>query len=221
MREPYPLQWPERTERTKVRQKSRFGVGGHVNFSTALDDLRNELRMLGAVNAVLTSDLPLRGDGLPYANGRAEDPGIAVWFLLPDDSGELRELVFACDRYLTHAANMTAVARTIEALRGIERWGVAEAKSRAFSGFAALPPGSSGTIDDATSGPVKRPWREVLGGSWASGLSASELLLIAKSRYRTLMKEHHPDRPNANAALAAELNLAMEDAERELGGTGE
>jgi hypothetical protein len=47
--------------------------------------------------------------------------------------------VFACDKYDVVRDNFTAIAKTLEALRGIERWGAGELMDRAYSGFAQLP----------------------------------------------------------------------------------
>lgn len=205
-REPYPLQWPDGWKRTKshYRLRSRFGNSGHVSFSNARHSLLVELDRLGAANAVITSDLPTRHDGLPYANGRAEDPGVAVWFVLPNERGNLEERVFACDKWLSHAENMQAIAKSIEAMRGLERWGAADVVQRAFSGFAALPPG-------VPLGPAKRPWREVLGVSALEGV-----LDVAKRAHRDLIRKHHPDAGGSHE-LAAEINAALAEAERELG----
>lgn len=217
-REPFPIQWPEDARRTKQgsRQRSRFGYRGQgqVPFAHARRELLDELERLGARNVVITSDLPTRHDGLPYANGRADDPGIAVWCVLRDGS-KFVERVFACDAWLSHAENMTAIARSIQALRGLDRWGMAEASARAFAGFAALPPGS-GEERAASPPPAKREWRVVLGqaGPWPS-LGNGELLALAKHRHRQLIQYHHPDR-GGDPAIAAELNAALDEAEREL-----
>lgn len=218
MREPFPLQWPEGEPRREPgrRSRSRFGVRGQVSFSEALIELRSELSRLGAANAVITTDLPVRRDGIPYAaTGRVSDPGVAVWFMLPDDRGVASERVLACDRWLTHAENMRALALTIEAMRGLDRWGVAGAVSRVFAGFTALPPG---TGDEVLSTPRAKPWREVL-GPWPASYDAlpdEAALALARVHHRKLITEHHPDR-GGDPARAAEINAALDEAERELG----
>ncbi len=62
-----------------------------------------------------------------------------------------------------------------------------------------------------------RPWREVLGvvGDWTLTAPREALLAFAKAQYRTLIAEHHTDK-GGDHALAAEINAAMEEAEREL-----
>lgn len=215
-RDPFPLQWPENAKRTPTgkRERSRFGIRGQVSFSQSRRELLDELSRLGAANAVITSDLPTRHDGLPYATNvtRDIDSGIAVWFVLPDDHGNLQERVFACDRWVSHAENMRGLALTIAAIRGIDRWGVADAAARAFAGFAALPPGSSGTVPP---GPVKRSWREIFGMTAFETLAPPDLLAIARSRHRERIKVAHPDAGGSHEA-AAEINAALAEAEQEL-----
>ena len=219
-RQPFPLQWPDGVRRTKQgsRQRSRFGHRGQVSFAQARREMLLELDRIGAANIVLTSDLPVRHDGLPYANGGAEDPGVAVWCVVPN-GGKFVERVFACDAWLTHAENMTAIARSVEALRGLDRWGMAEASERAFAGFAALPPGD-GSEHVAPPTPKKREWHEVLGVTdlFKSGMLADgDLLAIVKTRHREAIRLHHPD-AGGDVAIAAELNAALAEAEKELGG---
>lgn len=220
-RQGFPLQWPDGSARTppENRLRSKFGVRGQVSFSQAYRFLRDELDRLVAINVAITSDLPVRHDGTPYSPGRAvDDPGVAVWFMLADKNGKHTERTFACDRWLTHAENMTAIAKSIEALRGLDRWGMADAVERAFSGFTALPAGGeTSTGEGPPPEPRKRPWREVLADTFTPfpDLDGDELLVLAKSRHRKLIQLHHPDR-GGDAAKAAEINAALAEAEKEL-----
>jgi hypothetical protein len=202
-RKPNPLQWPPGFSRTapEARRNPLFKA---TPYSAAIA-LIDELHRLGADQIVITSDLAASTlTGVPYADARATDPGVAVWFLLDG-----HERVLACDRWRTPGGNLRAIARTVEAIRGIERWGVAEALPRMFTGFAALPAG-----DPAT--PAKRPWREVLGGPWPAELGAADTLGLARSRFRAAIQRAHTDR-GGDVDTAAALNVAWEDAQRELG----
>lgn len=226
-RQPFPLQWPEGWARTRPgnQTKSKFGHkgSGQVSLSGALYLLQGELQRLGASNVVITSDLPVRNDGLPYADGRATDPGIAVWFVMVNRAaGRAEERVFACDKWKSPAENMQAIALSVEAMRGLSRWGAGDVVSRAFAGFAALPPPSGPESPQAPAAPPKREWRDVLG--WTAGSTApapwpelgnEELLAIAKHRHRALIQRHHPDR-GGDVQFAAELNAALAEAEQEL-----
>lgn len=211
MKKPYPLQWPAGRTRTKAakREHSRFGTksGGSRRLSVLENAklVQDELRQMGASHVVITSDLPTRPDGLPYSTEKAEDPGIAVWFVKDG-----RERVFACDAWLTHAENLRAIALSIGAMRGLDRWGMADVVDLAMAGFAALPPGSSSVR-------IHKHWRELFLVSDMDGLSSSELLGVVKARHRKLIASAHPD-AGGNLEDATELNVALAEAEAELGG---
>lgn len=129
--ESHPLHWPAGWPRAKLRKSAPFKMG----LANARDHLMNELRLMGARYIVLSSNLALRLDGLPYAKQeRITDPGISVYF-----QWHGKQMTFACDRWDRVEDNIRAVGKTIEALRGIERWGASDMMERAFSAFEALP----------------------------------------------------------------------------------
>jgi hypothetical protein len=200
--DPFPLQWPEGWKRTPPadRATSRFVTG----MQRALKSLYLELERLGAANVIVTSDLPTRTNGQPY--GDAADTGISVWFVLDD-----QERVFACDRWLSAAENVRAIALSIEAIRGMERWGANDIVARAFSGFKALPAAND---DYAGSIPHTYPyWRNVLtvnGRPMPTGVP----LGYVRRAYRQAMKTAHPDLGGTHE-MAVALGTAMQDAERE------
>lgn len=222
MREPFPLQWPERFTRTPDdrRMRSKFGhkQTGQVALGYARDELLRELDRLGAANYVITSDLPVRSDGLPYASGRATDPGVAAWFVLADGNGNPHERVFACDRWLSHAENMLAIAKSVEAIRGLDRWGMSDVVERVVGGFTALPAGSGDEYIPPAPPQKARPWREVFNvpGVFADHMKPPELLAFVKLRHREAIKAAHPDKEGGSHELAAELNAALAAAEQEL-----
>lgn len=203
-REPFPLQWPEGWKRTSMRRVPQF----IARFAKDRDAVIHQLKMRRASHIVITSDLPTRADGLPYANARCSDPGIAVWWV---ERG--REQVIACDRWKNVDQNLRAIDMSLNALRALDRWGASEMVDRAFAGFAALPPGSGDEYVNGTA-PTRRPWREVLGGVWPE-LEAIELLVLAKARHRKAIATAHPDAGGSHE-LAAELNTALAEAEQEL-----
>lgn len=210
-RQPYPLQWPSRLPRTKPtdRQRSAFGGRDRANLSPHLtgQEVIIELERLGATDYVITSCLPSRGPaGLPYADtARIDDPGIAVWFQY-----RRVERVLACDRWQRPAENLRAIAKSIEAMRGLDRWGVADVLESVFTGFAAALP----------AGPQpERGWREVFG---VEGLvdtlmasSTDDLIAVVKARHRKLIAEAHPD-TGGETERAAQLNAALDAAIKEL-----
>jgi len=209
-RQPFPLQWPDGWARAKNRSYPKF-----VNDFTK--DRDAVIRRLGrrGTNVVITSQLPIGSKGLPYI-APVSDPGIAVyWAEVTRDANNARQVVervIACDRWHRIADNMRAISKSLEALDGLERWGSSQVVERAFAGFHALPPGSSSSF---ASGPVKRPWRDVIGGVWPDGLDSAATLAVAKLRYRAAISKSHPDHGGA-VDEAAELNAAMAEAEVEL-----
>lgn len=158
MTEAYPLQWPAGRPRTAHPSRSRFG---ERSIASATASLMASLRMMRAGNAVLSTNIRLRNDGLPYSNDKPPaDKGVAVYFTLKG-----RPMCFACDRWDKVQDNIYAVAMTIDALRGIERWGSGSMVEQAFTGFVALPaPRSSfdvlGVSRNATHAQIDAAFRE-------------------------------------------------------------
>ncbi|WP_425404586.1 J domain-containing protein [Hwanghaeella sp.] len=185
MTEAYPLHWPEGKPRTARRERARFDTTHEIAQLALMD----ELRRMGATHPVLSTDIPVRGDGLPYARHRApDDPGVAVYFMYKGN-----QVCFACDRWDRVRDNIQAVRKTIEALRGIARWGTGDMVEAAFKGFEALPaPGKA----------VSAVWWRVLGVSE----SATKNEIIAA--YREKAKTSHPDVAGGSDSAMAELNNA-------------
>lgn len=197
--EAYPLQWPTgrpRTERWR-RERAKF----EVTFARARDNIVAEVgRLAGRYPdpaIVISTNIALRRDGLPLANQRQpDDPGVAVYFIY-----KKRQMSFACDRWEKIEHNMQAIAKTIEALRGIARWGTGDMLEAAFTGFSALPPPSS------TSN-APRTWRDVFGTGVTTRAQLTEI-------YRRLASAHHPDR-GGDPAKMSELNQARDEALKDL-----
>lgn len=91
----YPLAWPVGQPRTP--ESRRENAAFKVDFRRARDETIHSLNLLGARNVILSSNVPLRHDGLPYANvAEPRDPGVAVYFERRIAS-EWRSFVIACD----------------------------------------------------------------------------------------------------------------------------
>jgi hypothetical protein len=202
--EAYPLQWPagrKRTDRWSL-ERAKFDV----SFARARDNIVREVGLLAGKwpdpQIVISTNIALRRDGLPLASQRQpDDMGVAVYFLY-----KKRQMSFACDRWNKIEHNMQAIAKTIEALRGIARWGTGDMLEAAFTGFTALPPPSAGS----TPAPgARRTWRDVFG----TGVTNRDQL---NAIYRRLAAAHHPDR-GGDPAKMSELNTARDEAMRELG----
>jgi hypothetical protein len=205
MIEAYPLSWPEGRPRTPrhAREAARFDT----SLARARDGVINQIEIMGGrytwmkreTALIISSNLTLRQDGLPYANQRQpEDPGVAVYFTY-----KKRQMCFACDRWTKVEDNMQAIAKTIEALRGIARWGTGDMMEAAFKGFAALPaPGAS------------KHWRDLLDVP-DTGTKA-EQLARARMHYRACASANHPDK-GGDTNKMAEYNNAWDQALKEIG----
>ena len=181
----FPLFWPAGRPRAKYRQSAAF----NTSLAKSRDHLMNEIRLLGGKSAVLSSNLELRLDGLPYATQRApDDPGIAVYFRY-----KKTQHCFACDDWFHVKDNVRAIGKTIEALRGISRWGTGDMMERAFQGFIALP------------APGERVWWIVLGFfSEADALFQGDFEIRSKK----LLHEYHPDKPSGDEEKFKEITKA-------------
>jgi hypothetical protein len=187
--EAYPLTWPVNRPRTKWREPSRF----RTTLGVAIKEVQAEVERLGGSNLIISSNLPLRRDGMPYANAsQPDDRGVAVYFQY-----KKRPMCFACDRWAKIEENMWAIAKTIDALRGIERWGSGQMVEQAFTGFVALPA-------------PEQPWQTL-------GLSTSRPTREQiDEAHRRLAAQHHPDRPGGDTNEMARINAARDELYREL-----
>lgn len=166
----YPLHYPTNKPRTPSNKRIRSRFKGGLSNEKAQRELNNCLLRLNAKNIVISTNMPLRKDGGFYSSAREpDDPGVAVYFEYKNS-----QKCFACDKYDFLRDNIRAIAKTIEAIRGIERWGTGDMVDQAFSGFTALP--------DKT-----KTWYEILEVSEKA--SVEEI----NAAYRRLAKIYHPD----------------------------
>jgi len=188
-----PLHWP--SERPRTPAKRRKPGPFRTELMDCLDDVMRELRLLGARYVTISWNVEghvRRGRWRPYNDlPEIEDPGAAVYFDLDGDP-----VCFSCDKWEHPEDNLRAIGKTIEALRGQQRWGAAE-KRQAFGGYRALPP----------AGP---DWRAVF------ALDDAATIDQVKKRYRELAATAHPDKHEGNEHEMVRLNQAMEAARLEL-----
>jgi hypothetical protein len=209
----YPLAWPFGWKRNPLggRRTSPFKSGRNkVTVYDAITRLERQLDLLHATDPVLSSNLRtgLRGD--PLSNQpEPQDRGVAVYFKMRstvrsrDSGGEVRsqelvDRVLACDVYTTTSGNIAAIANHIDALRRIERYGVGTL-DQAFAGYDALP---------APSANNRAPWRSIFGIHPTANITPEDVNLVYRARAKNVAT-------NESALLT--LNLAREDAMRELG----
>lgn len=171
MAESFPLDWPIGYKKTVNKKSSAFRDTSPDKVQTLL---RAELKRLGASNIIISSNAPLRRDGSVYAeylSKKIEDSGIAVYF-----NYKGKPVVLCCDSFYYPWENMLALARGVEAMRKLSRYGISEFIDRAFTGFKAIPENVN-----------QRHWFDVL------GVKSSCTEQDIKSAYRKLAQIHHPD----------------------------
>lgn len=114
--------WPNRRplRSPDERERSRFDS----SWSQTLNLLSYEVSRLNASSVVVRlalEDKDIRRDGWPRASARPEHPGVIIEW----QSGK-RWSRMAADKYDHWQDNARAVALSLEALRGVERWGAVE-----------------------------------------------------------------------------------------------
>lgn len=190
MTQAYPLQWPIGRKRSPMPVP---GVFKNCNHDRCIRELVAELERLGAENVVVSTNQPIRADGMPYAAKRIiSDPGVAVYFTRND-----KPLSFACDQYDTIPKNMRGITKTIEAMRGIERWGSKQMMEQAFTGFEALPHLAT------------EHWTEVF------NLPGDAPCALVEKQYKVMRSETHPDKPSGNATQFDRVQKAWDQYQKE------
>jgi hypothetical protein len=185
----YPLRWPEGWARTPKPRRAPFQVSHYM----ALTELLAEIKLLRGDYIVISSNMPVRRDGLPHVNARQPaDTGVAVYFRLKD-----RQIAIACDKWNSVGDNIRAIGLSVAAMRGLDRWGASGILDRVFDGFVALPPKPS-------------CW-SILGIK--PGATEKEILAAYRSR---AMAGAHPDHGGSTEAMQ-ELNAARDAALKEIG----
>lgn len=168
MTQAYPLQWPNGWKRSSYRQSARFA---DCSLARAANDVTHELQKLGAKSITISSNVSVTVNGNLKSNERnPDDSGVAVYFFRNG-----KEQCIPCDKWNKVAHNLWAIAKTVGALRGIERWGAKNMVDAAFRGFEALPDFSEG--------------KKITQRYFDDCVDADQI----KGRYIRLAKTLHPD----------------------------
>lgn len=187
---PYPLCWPASVKRKTLRITSPFGARGkRPSAVSAADEVERELRLWSGVDrhsTVISTNVTM-GRETPH-NG---DPAVAVYFTLRG-----KAMCVACDKWDRVGCNLRAIAKTLEALRAFDRWGVTTGE-QLLSHFTALP--APGDVQARTC------WNVL---AIAPTRSRSAIDAAWKSRARVC----HPDTTGGSHELMTELNTARDQA---------
>lgn len=186
----FPLTWPDGYKRTApgARINSKF----KQSMERAQQTLNLEIDRLRASDLIISTNLRTRNDGGYYSADLArkeEDPGVAIYF-----KHKGRQMSMCCDQYNRVWENIYALAMAIEALRGIDRWGVSDFLERAFTGFTAIEEKSTFN---------QKSIYEILGLE-----SRPESVDQVHRAYRVKAKIVHPDMPGGSAPAFKDLQTA-------------
>ena len=188
--EAYPLCWPPGWQRNKFPKYGHFK--DQTNHGASVEVI-NELDRMGASKIIISSNLVVNKDGSIRSGQRVPgDQAVAVYFLY-----KKRRQCIPCDQYERIKDNLRAITLSIQAIRGLERWGGGQIVDAAFSGFKALPANIPST------------WRDVLGLDPTAGLDAAEF------QYRSKAREVHPDLNGGNCDEFVRINEAIRQAREE------
>lgn len=130
----------------------------------ALRQLYAELTRFKARDVILSTNVPVRADGMLYqdaARRRMDDAAAALYFKIG-----ARDISICCDLYTDVNDNIRALGKIVEAMRTIERYGGQHLSQKSFTGFAALPPPKdcwsilklNKSLGDALSLKMRREW---------------------------------------------------------------
>lgn len=175
-------------------------------WSTTLDDLERELRLIRArdvVIEVITAPATLTRTGTLRSGARVP-PAPAV---LAFDSRDHGPLIYRCDKYMrplygrgtavdSWQHNVRAITQTLEAQRALVRWGAA-GRGEAYTGWKALPAGTgidSGMTATAAQGILARAAGMHPAVDTSTRLLATEL----DDLLRYARKAAHPDMHNGD-----------------------
>lgn len=176
-------EWPGAL--TARRQRSNFSA----SWSATLSLLNSELRHLGARDRELLVAIrpeDFRLDGKPRANAKQQHPGVILSF-----DAKVGHLSYAVDTFDRWQDNVRGIAKSLEALRMVDRYGTTK-HGEQYRGFLAI---------EATAAPA----------GFATGLDAAEWLRSwvgpawdsrpLKSVLREAQRTTHPDMSGDSATF--------------------
>ncbi|RVU01105.1 J domain-containing protein [Mucilaginibacter limnophilus] len=208
--ERYPLNWPANKPRTAAaeRKSAAFNKAGKpVSVAEGVKRVEAELDSYTKVGrpyrvpldtVIISTNLSTGVKGKPLSSlPEPADPGVAVYFQLDG-----RDYCLPCDKWNRVGDNLAAIAAHINALRGIERWGVGQ-QHDVYTGFKALP-------ENASPGNGNH-WTLVF------GLDADAMIDVVKDCFKQMAQRYHPDKPHGNENIFKQVNEAWNQFKKERG----
>jgi hypothetical protein len=191
--------WPGEATPEWKRSRSPF----KTIWTKVLSSLEREVKMLGGREVLLrldVSDRDVRQDGLLRADARPRSPGVVVEFTAGRLKGSPR-LLYRCDRFRFWQDNVSAIARGLEALRMVDRYGVTPTGEQ-YAGFKALPSATAPTMGVEQAAEVIALHSGYTSQAIANDASA------AKAASRIAVHKTHPDRNAGDRAAYDRVEAA-------------
>jgi hypothetical protein len=187
--------WPNNVPATTYNNRKRSPF--RSAWASTLADLDRELQQIGARSVVIEIDAPaseIRRDGMPRADARTRSPGVILSYeKRRRGAGDTWDrYVYPCDTFHDWQDNVRAIAKTLEALRAVDRYGVTR-DGQQFASFKSLPPGDGvrGTTREAAGMSLENAARVL---SDLGGLAFDvEDYNQARVAFRTARAKTHPD----------------------------
>ena len=139
---PHPETKPRRNALFKSPGRMEDGYyksGTRVDFNQTVRELEYEVESLGGGDIVIGCGLTesdVRQDGMPRANARPmRHPGVEISF-----DSRYGRLTYATDVFTDWRDNVRAIAKGLDALRAVDRWGVGK-RGQQYAGYALLTAG--------------------------------------------------------------------------------
>lgn len=176
----YPLCWPPGWPKTEPSRRERAKF--KQTLQSAISNLQREIQLMGGTEVLLSSNYTL-------GQSSQKEPGVVAYFTWCKNP-----MAIPCDRWDRIESNIQAIALTVEAMRGMERWGAKHMIQAMFTGFKQLPASTSGN------------WWDILGVG--PGWHESDI----RTAYLALVKKHHPD-TGGNAEQFLLIQAAFEQYE--------
>lgn len=210
-----PIQvWPEGWDPAKTwRPVSPFTA----TYADTLVVLDRELAALDATDVVLqvhASERDCRLDGQLRANAAVAFPGVILGFT----SRRHGPLSYPCDAYMrpnygqgARAAswqhNVRAIALGLEALRKVERYGIAQ-RGEQYAGYRQIGSGIALGAAEFTWETASKYLRDAAGwhGEWDPAADREQIVVAFKMAAR----RHHPDAPGGNADVFRQVTAARD-----------
>lgn len=169
-----------------------------VPLGDTLQLLERELKALGcrdeAVLQVAVRERDIRLDGGIRADAKPEHPGVILNF-----KSRHGELSYACDTFRTWQSNLRAIAKGLEALRLVDRYGVGNGAQytgyRALGAGTPMPVAPKMSVEQAARFIADHCSTPATAEAIAAGGKAFEL------SYRAAAKRLHPDAGGDAAAF--------------------